>query len=70
MRCAAYAVKGCRVTAVGNFETITFSEDPKRQPGFLIQATEVEFTMPKRAGEAVAALSTDEDKSAADRAAA
>jgi len=69
MRCAAYAVKGCRVTAVGNFETITLAEDPKRQPGFLIQATEVEFTMPKQAETASAAVSLTADD-AADRAAA
>lgn len=55
-RCAAYAVKGCRVAAVGDFETVTFSEDPKRQPGFLIQATEVEFLWPGEVAEAANAL--------------
>ena len=45
-RCAAYAVKGCRLAVVGDFETITFAENPSRQPGFLIQATEVEFLSP------------------------
>ena len=30
--CAAYAVKGCKLTAAGDFETIIFSEDPSRQP--------------------------------------
>ncbi len=69
LRCAAYAVKGCRVAAVGDFETITFAEDPKRQPGFLIKASEVEFLSPGRAQENAAALLPDEEKPA-DRAAA
>ena len=55
-RCAAYAVKGCKLTAVGDFETIIFSKDPSRQPGFLIKATEVEFLSPMPATEAVRAL--------------
>ena len=55
-RCAAYAVKGCKLTAVGDFETIVFAEDPSRQPGFLIKATEVEFLSPMPAAEAVGAL--------------
>ena len=54
--CAAYAVKGCKLTAAGDFETIIFSEDPSRQPGFLIKATEVEFLSPMPAAEAVRAL--------------
>lgn len=37
--CAAYAWKGCKLAASGDFETITFSDDPTRQPGFLIKAT-------------------------------
>ena len=45
-RCAAYAVKGCKLAAAGDFETIIFAEDPSRQPGFLIKATEVEFLSP------------------------
>ena len=56
-RCAAYAVKGCKLAAVGDFETITFAEDPSRQPGFLIKATEVEFLSPMPAAEAAGALS-------------
>ena len=47
--CAAYAVKGCKLTAHGDFETITFAEDPTRRPGFLIKATDVDFLSPKRA---------------------
>lgn len=58
-RCAAYAVKGCKLTAVGDFETITFAEDPGRQPGFLIKASEVEFLTPHRAEEGTAALSDE-----------
>lgn len=44
--CAAYAWKGCKLAASGDFETITFSDDPTRQPGFLIKATEVELLSP------------------------
>ena len=60
-RCAAYAVKGCKLTAFGDFETIVFDDDPSRQPGFLIKATEVEFLSPGRVQEGAAALSPDED---------
>ena len=63
-RCAAYAVKGCRLAAVGDFETITFAEDPSRQPGFLIKASEVEFLSPGRAQEGAAALSPAGDEPA------
>lgn len=64
-RCAAYAVKGCKLVAVGDFETITFAEDPSRQPGFLIKATEVEFLSPGRVEEGAAALQEDTADSAA-----
>ena len=30
--CAAYAWKGCKLAASGDFETITFSDDPARLP--------------------------------------
>ena len=50
-RCAAHLHKGCKIAAVGDFETITFADDPTRQPGFLIKATEVEFLTPKKAEE-------------------
>ena len=51
-RCAAMAYKGCKLAAVGDFETIVFAEDPRRQPGFLIKANEVEILSPRRAEEA------------------
>ena len=53
--CAAYAWKGCKLAASGDFETITFSDDPTRQPGFLIKATEMELLSPRRAEVATAA---------------
>ena len=59
-RCAAFAFKGCKLAAVGDFETITFADDPTRQPGFLIKATEVEFLSPRRAEEAAQALEEDD----------
>ena len=59
-RCAAYAVKGCRLAAHGDFETIVFDEDPSRQPGFLIKASEVEFLWPREVAEAANALPADE----------
>ncbi len=54
-RCAAFAYKGCKLAASGDFETITFEEDPTRQPGFLIKATEVEFLSPRKVEEAAGA---------------
>ena len=42
-RCAAFAWKGCKLAAS--------AEDPSRQPGFLIKATEVEFLSPRRVEE-------------------
>lgn len=68
-RCAAYAVKGCRLVAVGDFETIIFAEDPSRQPGFLIKASEVEFLAPRPAQDTAAALSPGEDEPAGQAAA-
>ena len=50
-RCAAFAWKGCKLAAVGDFETITFEDEPERQPGFLIKATEVEFLSPRKVEE-------------------
>ena len=50
-RCAAFAWKGCKLAAVGDFETITFEADPTRQPGFLIKATEVEVLSPRKVEE-------------------
>ena len=40
-RCAEFAWKGCKLAASGDFETITFEDEPERQPGFLIKASEV-----------------------------
>ena len=54
-RCVASLYKGCKLAAFGDFETIVFEDDPKRQPGFLIRAREVEFLSPKRAEEAAEA---------------
>ena len=51
-RCAAFAYKGCKLAASGDFETIRFNEDPSRQPGFLVKATAVEFLSPPKAEEA------------------
>ena len=50
-RWAEMAWKGCRLAAAGDFETITFADEPDRQPGFLIKATEVEFLSPRKAEE-------------------
>jgi single-strand DNA-binding protein len=50
-RCAQYAYKGCKIAASGDFETITFADDPTRQPGFLIKGYEVEFLSPRKADE-------------------
>ena len=66
-RCAAFAYKGCKLAASGDFETIVFSEEPSRQPGFLIKASEVEFLWPREVAEAANALPApaDADQSAA-----
>ena len=61
-RCAAYAVKGCKLTAVGDLETTISNKDSSRQSGFLIKATEVEFLTPGRVQEGAAALSPGEDE--------
>jgi single-strand DNA-binding protein len=47
-RCAQFAYKGCKIAASGDFETITFEDEPYRQPGFLIKANEVEFLSPRK----------------------
>ena len=54
-RCAEFAWKGCKLAASGDFETISFADDPDRQPGFLIKATEVEFLSPRKVEEGVQA---------------
>ena len=58
-RCAAFAYKGCKLAASGDFETICFAEDPTRQPGFLIKATEVEFLSPRKVEEAAGVAGED-----------
>lgn len=58
-RCAAFAYKGCKLAASGDFETISFAEDPTRQPGFLIKATEVEFLSPRKVEEGAGSASED-----------
>ncbi len=57
-RCAAFAWKGCKLAASGNFETVP--SGPGLQPGFLIKANEVEFLSPKRVTTAAAALPDSE----------
>lgn len=65
-RCAAFAWKGCKLAAAGDFETITFADDPQRQPGFLIKASDVEFLSPHKVEDAA---QTVEDMSASEVAA-
>ena len=65
-RCAEFAWKGCKLAATGDFETITFADDPQRQPGFLIKARDVEFLSPRKAEDAAQAV---EDMSASEDAA-
>ena len=55
-RCAAFAWKGCKLAATGDFETITFADDPQCQPGFLIKASDVEFLSPRKAEDAAQAV--------------
>ena len=50
-RCAEFAWKGCKLAAFGDFETITFENEPERQPGFLIKASDVEFLSPRKVEE-------------------
>ena len=57
-RCAQFAWKGCKLAAAGDFETIAFTDEPERQPGFLIKARSVEFLSPRRAE--AAALAVDQ----------
>ena len=52
-RCAEFAWKGCKLAASGDFETITFEDEPERQPGFLIKASEVEETAQELEDESV-----------------
>ena len=63
-RCADFAWKGCKLAAVGDFETIPFPDEPGRQPGFLIKASEVEILSPRRAEEAAQALEDSQEDAA------
>lgn len=47
-RCVEFARKGCKIAASGDYETVTIAEEPERQPGFLLKATEVEFLSPRK----------------------
>lgn len=49
-RCAEYLVKGDRIAAFGDFETITAPDENgmMRQSGFLIKASDVEFLSNKK----------------------
>ena len=58
-RCAQIAYKGCKLAASGDFETIVFEEDPTRQPGFLIKASDVEILSPRRAADGIGAIQDD-----------
>ena len=58
-RCAEFAWKGCKLAAFGDFETITFENEPERQPGFLIKASDVEFLSPRKAEDSAAALEAE-----------
>lgn len=53
-RCAEYLVKGDRIAAFGDFETITTPDENgnMRQSGFLIKASDVEFLTNKKREEA------------------
>ena len=58
-RCAEFAWKGCKLAAFGDFETITFENEPERQPGCLIKASDVEFLSPRKAEDSAAALENE-----------
>ena len=51
--------EGNKLAASGDFETITFADEPERQPGFLIKATEVEFLSPRRVEESAVSMPAD-----------
>lgn len=63
-RCAQMAYKGCKLAATGDFETIVFEEDPTRQPGFLIKASEVEILSPRRADDDAGAVRSEDCEAA------
>ena len=57
--CAAFAWKGCKLAAAGDFETIETA--PGCQPGFLIKGTEVEFLSPRRTETAAQAAQANQE---------
>lgn len=59
--CMENVRKGDKVGVSGDFETITFQDDPNRQPGFLIKASEVEFLTPYRFDEADSGAAWDSE---------
>lgn len=63
-RCAQMAYKGCKLVATGDFETIVFEEDPTRQPGFLIKASEVEILSPRRVKDDAGAVRSEDCEAA------
>lgn len=63
-RCAQMAYKGCKLAATGDFETIVFEEDPTRQPGFLIKASEVEILSPRRTEDDAGAVRSEDCEAA------
>lgn len=58
-RCAAFAYKGCKLAASGDFETIPTGSDS--QPGFLIKANDVEILFPKKAEDAASAAEANRE---------
>ena len=46
-RCVEFAWRGCRLAAVGDFETVPTKEETE-QPGFFIRARDVEFLSPRK----------------------
>ena len=57
--CAAFAWKGCKLAASGDFETIETA--PGCQPGFLIKGTDVEFLSPRWAQTAAQAAKANQE---------
>lgn len=58
-RCAAFAYKGCKLAASGDFETIPTG--PDCQPGFLIKANDVEILFPQKAEDAASAAEANRE---------
>lgn len=58
-RCAAFAYKGCKLAASGDFETIPTG--PDSQPGFFIKANDVEILFPQKAEDAASAAKANQE---------